>query len=220
MIPEFGTFFLVLMLPLAVVMTVLPMTQLLPIPLCSRIQRRCAWLLLACAGGAFGLLIWSFVTSDFTVEIAAHHSYRAKPLIYKISGAWGNHEGSMLLWLMVLTLYTSLFASFTPLVRRYYRITLASQGGIIALIGLFTVVTSNPFARLFPPPKDGSGLNPILQDVGLAIHPPVLYMGYVGFSLVFSLSIAALLIGKFDRDDALSMRQWCLLAWGDRKSVV
>lgn len=163
---------------------------------------------------AFGCLTYTFVGSDFSVQVVAANSHTLKPLLYKVSGVWGNHEGSMLLWVLILSLFGAAVAVFgTKLPHR----VLANVLGVHALIGLgfliFIVATSNPFARLAAPPSDGNGLNPILQDPGLAIHPPFLYLGYVGFSMAFSFSIAALIDGKVDASWARWVRPWVLAAW-------
>ena len=137
---------------------------------------------------SFLSLIISFVNSDFSNETVFNHSHTTKPLFYKISGTWGNHEGSLLLWLLVLTLFIFIFLLRTknqPI--KYKILTLAFQQVIIIGFFLFLIQTSNPFNYLFPVPGEGLGLNPILQDPALAIHPPILYLGYVGSSIIFSL---------------------------------
>ena len=136
----------------------------------------------------FGLII-SFVVSDFSNETVFNHSHSTKPLFYKISGTWGNHEGSLLLWLLVLTLFIYLFLLKSVEQKKSYRIlTLLFQEIIIIGFFVFLIKTSNPFNYITPIPKEGLGLNPILQDPALAIHPPVLYLGYVGSSIIFSTS--------------------------------
>src|SRR5262245_1613143 len=132
---------------------------------------------------AFSALVWAYVTSDFSVENVWRNSHSAKPLIYKISGAWGNHEGSMLLWVLILGLFGAAVAAFGHnLPPRLKANVLGVQGCIGAAFLLFIILASNPFTRVFPAPLEGQGLNPILQDPALAIHPPFLYTGYVGFS--------------------------------------
>ncbi len=137
-----------------------------------------------------------------------------KPLIYKISGVWGNHEGSMLLWVLILALFGAVVAlarnSVPPVLRAN---TLGVQAAITAVFLLFILVTSNPFARLNPAPMEGRDLNPLLQDPGLAIHPPLLYLGYVGFSITFAFAIAALIEGRIDAAWARAVRPWTLAAW-------
>ena len=145
---------------------------------------------------AFGVLTWAFVTSDFSVQLVADHSSTLKPLVYKISGVWGNHEGSMLLWVLVLALYAGLVAA---LQRGGARLTSAArgvQGLLAAAFFLFIIFTSNPFLRLDPAPFAGAGLTPLLQDPGLALHPPMLYVGYVGLSAAFSYAAAAMMVGE------------------------
>ena len=163
---------------------------------------------------SFIALTITFLTSDFSVKLAASHSHTLKPLIYKISGVWGNHEGSILLWAVMLALYSFLFSLFSKRLPAELRArTLAIQGLLSVGFLSFILFTSNPFERLFPAPLDGSGLNPLLQDPGLAIHPPLLYMGYVGYSLAFSMAVAALISGKIDRDWARALKPWSLLSW-------
>ncbi len=163
---------------------------------------------------AFVALAASFVNDDFSVKLVANGSQIAKPLIYKITGVWANHEGSMLLWVFILVLFAALIAAFgknlpAPLKAR----VLAIQGMIATAFLAFLVFTSNPFERLMDAPADGSGMNPILQDPGLAIHPPCLYLGYVGFSVAFSFAVAALIEGKVDAAWARYVRPWVLIAW-------
>ncbi len=165
-------------------------------------------------GLSFFALTLVFVGSDFSVKLAASHSHSAKPLLYKISGVWGNHEGSILLWMVMLSGFGALFAMRSgALPDKFRAITLAVQGALGVGFLSFILFTSNPFERLNPVPVDGQGLNPLLQDPGLAIHPPLLYVGYVGFSLAFSMSIAALILGKVDKDFAGWLRPWTLAAW-------
>ena len=163
---------------------------------------------------AFACLIILYVTSDFSVVNVWQNSHSAKPLIYKISGVWGNHEGSMLLWVLILAFFGALVAGFgANLPLRLKANVLAVQAWIGSAFLLFILLTSNPFWRLNPAPADGQGLNPILQDPALAIHPPLLYCGYVGFSMAFSFAIAALIEGKVDAAWARWVRPWTLLAW-------
>jgi cytochrome c-type biogenesis protein CcmF len=163
---------------------------------------------------AFAALAYSFVANDFSVKLVASGSQIAKPLIYKITGVWANHEGSMLLWVLILVVFSALISIFginlpAPLKAR----VLAIQGMIASAFLGFLVFTSNPFERLLNPPLDGTGMNPILQDPGLAVHPPCLYMGYVGFSVAFSFAVAALIEGKVDAAWARWVRPWVLIAW-------
>jgi len=162
---------------------------------------------------AFGALTYAFVTSDFSVLDVANNSHTLKPLIYKITGVWGNHEGSMLLWVLVLAVYS---AAIAFLGRGGLKLTSAALGvqGLLAFAFLlFILFTSNPFLRLDPPPFEGAGLNPLLQDPGLAFHPPTLYTGYVGFSATFSYAAAALITGDSDAGWARAARPFMLIAW-------
>jgi cytochrome c-type biogenesis protein CcmF len=162
---------------------------------------------------AFASLMYAFVTSDFSVVDVAQNSNTLKPLIYKITGVWGNHEGSMLLWILVLAIYTL----FIALARRGSERLTSAALGTMGLLGiaflLFILFTSNPFFRLDPPPFEGAGLNPLLQDPGLAIHPPTLYVGYVGLSASFAYAAAALITGEADAAWARAARPFMLAAW-------
>jgi len=163
---------------------------------------------------SFAALAWSFLHSDFSVRLIAANSEIAKPLIYKFSGVWANHEGSMLLWTLILCLFAAAIAVFgrnipLPLKAR----VLSVQGMIAAAFLAFLLFTSNPFLRLDMPPSDGNGMNPILQDPGLALHPPCLYLGYVGFSVSFAFAVAALIEGRVDAAWARWVRPWVLAAW-------
>ena len=161
----------------------------------------------------FGL-IFSFITSDFSNETVFNHSHTTKPLFYKISGTWGNHEGSLLLWLVVLTLFLFLFMLTSKNQPKNYRIlTLLFQQIIIIGFLIFLIKTSNPFNYIFPKPLEGLGLNPILQDPALAIHPPILYLGYVGSSIIFSSALAATTLGYVSKEWAKHIKSWVLLSW-------
>jgi cytochrome c-type biogenesis protein CcmF len=165
-------------------------------------------------GYAFGALTWAFVTSDFSLQLVYANSHTDKPMIYKISGVWGNHEGSMLLWLLILALFGASAAVFGGnLPARLRARVLAVQGSIGVAFFAFILFTSNPFLRLAVPPLNGRDLNPLLQDPGLAFHPPFLYLGYVGLSMAFSFAIAALIEGKVDAAWARWVRPWTLAAW-------
>jgi cytochrome c-type biogenesis protein CcmF len=165
-------------------------------------------------GLSFAGLTALYIASDFSVINVYENSHSAKPLIYKISGVWGNHEGSMLLWVLVLVFFSALVAVFgTNLPERLRANVLGVQGLIAAAFILFILASSNPFWRLDPAPAEGRDLNPILQDLGLAIHPPLLYLGYVGFSVSFAFAVAALLEGKIDAAWARWVRPWTLAAW-------
>ncbi len=163
---------------------------------------------------SFAILTFSFVTSDFSVELVAANSQIAKPLIYKFTGVWANHEGSMLLWVLILTLFAFAIAVFgRDLPRTLKARVLAVQGMIAVAFLAFLIFTSNPFARLANPPADGNGMNPLLQDPGLAVHPPTLYVGYVGFSVAFAFAVAALIEGRVDAAWSRWVRPWVLAAW-------
>jgi cytochrome c-type biogenesis protein CcmF len=163
---------------------------------------------------AFGCLIHAFVTSDFSVMNVAANSHTEKPLLYKVAGAWGSHEGSMLLWCLALTGYGAAAATLgRGLPRGLKALMVAVQGGLGTVFLAYTVFASNPLARIATPPVEGRSLNPLLQDPALAIHPPFLYAGYVGMSVVFSLAVAALIEGRVDAAWARWVRPWALAAW-------
>ena len=163
---------------------------------------------------SFSCLVWAFIVSDFSVALVAEHSHSSKPLIYKISGSWGNHEGSLLMWIVIL----SVFGAGLALTQKTMGLlqksaTLGMQGVISAAFIAFSLFTSNPFERLSLPALNGNGLNPVLQDIGLALHPPTLYVGYVGLSLAFSFAVAGLITNSVDRNWARYMRVWVQIAW-------
>ncbi len=163
---------------------------------------------------SFLSLILSFTNSDFSNETVFNNSHTTKPLFYKISGTWGNHEGSLLLWLLVLTLFIFIFLIKSREQPKKYRIlTLLFQQIIIIGFFLFVLMTSNPFNYLFPIPQEGLGLNPILQDPALAIHPPILYLGYVGSSIIFSSSLAAVTQNYISKEWAQHIKKWVLVSW-------
>ena len=163
---------------------------------------------------SFLSLTYAYITSDFSVSLVANNSHSLKPMIYKISGVWGNHEGSLLLWVLILTFYSAAVAYLGKrLPIKLISLVLSCQGLIASSFISFILFTSNPFTRLFFPEIEGEGFNPILQDFGLAIHPPFLYLGYVGLSVTFSFSIAALLIGRVDTIWVRWVRPWTLIAW-------
>ena len=163
---------------------------------------------------AFAALTHAYVTSDFSLINVARNSHSAKPMLYKIAGVWGNHEGSMLLWVLILATFGSAVALFGRNLPPTLAARVLSVQALIAVGFLaFTLFTSNPFDRLDPVPMDGRGLNPLLQDPGLAFHPPFLYLGYVGFSMAFSFAIAALIEGRVDAAWARWVRPWTLAAW-------
>jgi cytochrome c-type biogenesis protein CcmF len=215
MIAELGHYALVLALALALVQSVLPiwgartgddalMGTAVPVALAQG-------LFIALS---FAALTWAYVTSDFSVANVFENSHSAKPMIYKISGVWGNHEGSMMLWVLILGIFGALVALFgRNLPQTLKANVLAVQAWVALAFLLFILFTSNPFGRLDPAPMEGRDLNPILQDVGLAIHPPLLYLGYVGFSICFAFAVAALIDGRLDAAWARWVRPWALTAW-------
>ena len=159
-------------------------------------------------------LIFSFINSDFSNETVFNNSHTTKPLFYKISGTWGNHEGSLLLWLLVLTLFVVMFifkSNKQPL--RYRILTLLFQQIIIFGFFIFVLKTSSPFNYIYPTPKEGLGLNPILQDPALAIHPPILYLGYVGSSIIFSSTLSAVVLNYITKEWATHIKNWVLISW-------
>jgi len=163
---------------------------------------------------SFGCLMHAYVVSDFSVLSVATNSHSAKPMLYKVAGTWGNHEGSMLLWVLILVIFGAAVAAFGRNLPPGLRArALGVQAWIAAGFYLFILFTSNPFERLDPPAMDGQGLNPLLQDPGLAFHPPFLYLGYVGFSMAFSFAVAALIEGRVDAAWARWVRPWTLAAW-------
>ncbi len=215
MIPELGHFALILALAVALVQGTLPLIgasrgdlRLMALGRTAALTQ--AFLVLL----AFGALTQAYVTSDFSVLNVVDNSHSAKPLLYKISGVWGNHEGSMLLWALILALFGAAVAIFGNNLPDTLRSRVLA---IQALIGVgflaFLLFTSNPFARVFPAPPDGNGLNPLLQDPGLAFHPPLLYLGYVGYSVTYAFAVAALLEGRVDAAWARWVRPWALAAW-------
>ena len=215
MIPELGNFSLILALALSVMLGVLPVIgSRLGIHPWIGFARPAALALAPLVGIAYACLTISFIQNDFSVAYVANHSNTHLPLIYRISGVWGGHEGSLLLWVFILSLWTgavSLFSRGIPL--GLSAIVLSVLGMITAGFSSFTLFTSNPFERLFPVPPEGMDLNPLLQDIGMAIHPPILYMGYVGFSVAFAFAIAALINGRFDAAWARWTRPWTNIAW-------
>ncbi|MCF8473330.1 MAG: heme lyase CcmF/NrfE family subunit [Emcibacter sp.] len=215
MIAELGHYFLILALGLTFIQAIFPLIG------ASRNDGRIMMMGESAAYGqfffcllAFLALTYSYIISDFSVAVVARNSHSLKPLLYKISGVWGNHEGSVLLWVTFLALFGAMVAYFG---RNLPKTLQARVLGIQALIGLgfylFMLLTSNPFDRLVDVPFEGNGLNPLLQDPGLAFHPPFLYLGYVGLSVAFSFAIAALIEGRVDPSWARWVRPWTLLAW-------
>ena len=215
MIAELGHYALVLALLIALVQTTVPLYGAArnDFSLMGVAQPAATAQFIAIAI-AFGALTHAYVTSDFSVINVAENSHSLKPLLYKISGVWGNHEGSMILWVLILALFGFAVAQFgihlPPTLKARVLSVQASIG--VAFLG-FILLTSNPFLRLDPAPIDGRDLNPLLQDPGLAFHPPMLYLGYVGFSMAFSFAVAALIEGRVDPAWARWVRPWTLAAW-------
>ncbi|MEO1732667.1 MAG: heme lyase CcmF/NrfE family subunit [Pseudomonadota bacterium] len=215
MITELGHFALILAFMVAIIQMI--------VPLVGAHRRWDGWMAVAepaataqflLTAFAFAALMWAFVTSDFSLRLVVLNSHSAKPMLYKISGTWGNHEGSMLLWVLIVTLFGALAAWFggnlPPTLRAR---VLAVQSAIGVAFFAFILFTSNPFLRVAVPPFDGRDLNPLLQDPGLAFHPPFLYLGYVGLSMAFSFAVAALIEGRVDAAWGRWVRPWTLAAW-------
>jgi cytochrome c-type biogenesis protein CcmF len=215
MIAELGHFALVLALALAVVQSAVPLWGALTRePRLMAVAAPAAVAQFLLTGLAFAALVHAYVTSDFSLLNVVENSHSSKPLLYKITGVWGNHEGSMLLWVLILTVFGALVAAFGGnLPERLRALVLAVQGWIATAFFLFILLTSNPFIRLDPAPAEGNDLNPVLQDIGLAIHPPLLYLGYVGCSIAFAFAVAALIEGRIDAAWARWVRPWTLAAW-------
>jgi len=215
MIPELGQFALVLAMCLAIAQAVLPIA--------GAARNNAAWMAVArpAAQGqlvfvliAFGCLAYAFVTNDFSVQYVATNSNSRLPLEYRVAAVWGGHEGSLLLWTVMLALWSTAVSVFS---RRLPEEMVARVLGVMGLVAVgffaFMLFTSNPFDRIFPAPPDGRDLNPLLQDPGMVFHPPMLYMGYVGFSVAFSFALAALLAGRLDAAWARWSRPWTTTAW-------
>jgi cytochrome c-type biogenesis protein CcmF len=214
-IAEAGHYALVLALGLALIQSSVPMLGARwGDPALMNVARSTALAQLLFVALSFAALVALHVTSDFSVVNVFENSHSLQPLIYKITGVWGNHEGSMLLWVLILALFGGLVAAFgnnLPLSLRAN--VLGVQAWIAGAFYLFILVASNPFLRIQNPPIEGRDLNPVLQDIGIAVHPPMLYLGYVGFSISFSFAIAALLEGRIDAAWARWVRPWTLMAW-------
>ena len=215
MIPEIGHFAMILALCVAIILAVLPLAgATLGIQRWIQVAVPAALAHLLFVGVAYACLTWAFLYHDFSVLYVARNSNSELPLIYRISGVWGSHEGSLLLWALVQALWTAAVALFTPSVPQAMRARVLGVLGLVSVgFLLFITITSNPFERLLPAALDGGDLNPLLQDIGLAIHPPMLYIGYVGFSVAFAFSIAALLSGQVDSAWARWSRPWTNVAW-------
>jgi cytochrome c-type biogenesis protein CcmF len=215
MIVELGHFALILAFGVAIVQAI--------VPLIGAQKRWSGWMAVAepaataqflLTASAFAALTYAFVISDFSVRLVVMNSHTAKPMLYKVAGVWGNHEGSMLLWVLILTLFGAMASWFggnlPPTMKAR---VLAVQSSVAVAFFAFILFTSNPFLRFENPPFDGKSLNPLLQDPGLAFHPPFLYLGYVGLSMSFSFAVAALLEGRVDAAWGRWVRPWTLAAW-------
>lgn len=215
MIPEFGHYALILALCIAIIQGTLPLV--------GAHQSRREWILLARPAAqavflllaiAFVILAWSFYSNDFSVLYVAEHSNSQMPVIYRLGAVWGGHEGSLLLWVFLLSTWTFLVSQLSKALDEFM---VARVIGVLGLVTtgllLFVIATSNPFERLLPAAQDGRSLNPLLQDPGLVFHPPMLYMGYVGFSVAFAFAIASLLSGRLDAAWARWSRPWTTAAW-------
>ncbi|MCO6177599.1 heme lyase CcmF/NrfE family subunit [Ciceribacter sp. RN22] len=215
MIIELGHYALVLTLATAIVVSVLPVigarrgdTALMGVATTGTLA------MFGLVSLSFGALSYAYMVSDFSVQNVWQNSHSLLPDVYRFAAVWGNHEGSMMLWLLILTFFSAMVAFFgANLPQRLKANVLAVQAWIATAFALFILLTSNPFIRLSPAPAEGKDLNPVLQDVGLAIHPPLLYLGYVGFSVCFSFAIAALIDGRIDAAWARWVRPWTLAAW-------
>jgi cytochrome c-type biogenesis protein CcmF len=215
MIPELGHFALILALPVALILGVLPIL--------GAQRGNAAWIALARPAAqalfllvalSFACLSWAFYGNDFSVLYVAQHSNSQLPTIYCLAGVWGGHEGSLLLWVLMLTAWT---VAVSWLSRSLPDTMVARVLGVLGLVAVgflaFILITSNPFERLLPGAEDGRDLNPLLQDPGLVFHPPMLYMGYVGFSVAFAFAVAALIGGNLDTTWARWTRPWTTVAW-------
>ena len=215
MIPEIGHFALIITLAIAIVQAIIPIAGVsLNKPQWMALARPTARAQFLFIGISFACLLYAFVTSDFSVKLIANNSHTQMPMIYKVSSLWGNHEGSLLLWVFILAGWGVAVSIFSRSIPPVILARVLSVMGMISIgFLLFLIVTSNPFERLPFPPAEGRTLNPLLQDFGLAVHPPMLYMGYVGFSVAFSFAIAAMLGGKLDAAWARWARPWTNIAW-------
>ena len=216
MVPELGNFALILALLMAVALVVVPMTgATIRHPGLMAFDRPLVAGMFVMLVLSYACLTWSFMVDDFSVGYVANNSNSMLPWYYKFSAVWGGHEGSMLLWVLILGAWTLAVALFSRNLPDEMRARVLSIMGLIGVgFMLFTLITSNPFERMLPNiPRDGADLNPLLQDFGLIVHPPMLYMGYVGFSVVFAFAIASLLGGRLDAVWARWSRPWTTVAW-------
>jgi cytochrome c-type biogenesis protein CcmF len=215
MIPELGHFALIIAFGIAVILSTVPLIGAAKNDAgMIALARPAAYTQLLFIFLAYSSLTYAFVTHDFSVLYVSQHSNLVQPLLYRISGVWGSHEGSLLLWSLTLAVWTAAVAAFS---RHLPEVLVARVLAVMGMISIgftsFMLITSNPFERIFPAPNDGAALNPLLQDPGLAIHPPMLYMGYVGFSVAFAFAVAALIGGRLDATWARWSRPWTTVAW-------
>ncbi|WP_196259199.1 heme lyase CcmF/NrfE family subunit [Pelagibacterium limicola] len=214
MIIELGHFAFVLAFALALAQTVAGFAFWQRGGAASHFVQQAAIMQFVLVGLAFAALVQAFMVSDFSVRLVYEHSHSIQPTLYKFTSVWGNHEGSMLLFVLTLALFGAGLAAFSRNLPDDLRtLVLSTQGLMVAAFSAFVLFTSNPFWRADPAPMDGTELNPILQDIGLAIHPPLLYLGYVGFSICFSFAVAALISGRIDAAWARWVRPWTLASW-------
>jgi len=217
MIPEIGQIALIIAFVIAILQSILPLLALHQNnQQWQAIVKPCAYGLTFFVTLAYAVLTYSFISNDFTVRYVALNSNTALPLFYRVSALWGGHEGSMLLWLFIYTIWMVLFTYRSrDLPRQMVNTILAIMAIIATGLLAFILFTSNPFLRFLPQyPTQGIDLNPVLQDPGLIIHPPILYFGYVGFSIPFAFAVAALLLKYFDKQWAQWLRPWTIAAWG------
>ena len=215
MIPELGHFALIIAFAISIVQSIVPIIGAAQNDRSlMALARPAALTQFLFVGLAYASLTYAFINFDFSVLYVSNHSNLVQPLMYRISGVWGSHEGSLLLWSLILSVWTIAVAVYS---KNLPEVLMARVLAVMAMISTgflaFMLFTSNPFERIFPAPLDGSELNPLLQDPGLIIHPPMLYMGYVGFSVAFAFAVAALLGGKLDATWARWSRPWTTIAW-------
>jgi len=215
MIPELGHFALIIAFAISIVQSIVPLIGAAKNDSAMiSMARPAALVQFLFVGLAYAALTHAFIVHDFSVLYVSKHSNLVQPLMYRISGVWGSHEGSLLLWTLILSIWTIAVAVYS---KNLPEILMARVLAVMAMIStgflMFMLFTSNPFERIFPAPLDGNELNPLLQDPGLILHPPMLYMGYVGFSVAFAFAVAALLGGKLDATWARWSRPWTTIAW-------
>src|SRR5687767_12445180 len=215
MIPEIGQFALILTLAVAIVLAIVPQIGAArSIPQMIAVAKPAAQVQFLFVLIAFTCLGYSFINNDFSVLNVATNSNSRLPLHYRLAATWGSHEGSLLLWTLMLALWTVAVSLFSRHLPKVMVARVLSVMGIVSVgFLLFMLLTSNPFARIFPVPPDGRDLNPLLQDPAMVAHPPMLYMGYVGFSVAFAFAIAALIGGRLDATWSRSSRPWTTVAW-------